>query len=183
MSEESLGERLVELADKIENRKVETAKPSGSQNPSNRSIWREVPASIVDLFKVIAIIVGVYLSVLSFTSTAQKEAATRLVEACQPLQGLRRDLYNNTMKVAEVLANSDEQAKKTQEYADAQKRFRELYVVELSMVEPGEVEAGMVQFAKVVDPDLIHLSDAQRAALNLAHSLRASYSAGCPTGQ
>jgi len=45
----------------------------------------------------------------------------------------------------------------------------------LSMVESGEVESKMVEFATVVDPTLTKLTDAQRAAYTLAHSLAASF--------
>jgi hypothetical protein len=62
-----------------------------------------------------------------------------------------------------------------EELQSARKRFRQLYLVELSMVESGRVESQMVEFAKVVDPALTKLTAAQKAAYDLAHGLADSF--------
>ena len=54
----------------------------------------------------------------------------------------------------------------------ARKRFRDLYVAELSMGEAKDVEAKMVALAKAVDPSLIPFTPAQNAAYDLSHALR-----------
>ncbi len=54
-------------------------------------------------------------------------------------------------------------------------RFRELYVAELSMVEPPQVESKMVQLARQIDPSLLNLNPAQKATYELAHALRDSF--------
>jgi hypothetical protein len=48
-------------------------------------------------------------------------------------------------------------------------------VAEFSMVESPDVEAKMVELAKQIDPTLVALNPAQRAALDLAHALRDSF--------
>ena len=60
------------------------------------------------------------------------------------------------------------------EVRKAKKRFRELYVAELSLAEGIGVEKGMVALAKAVDPDLLNLTPEQQAAYVLAHALRDS---------
>jgi hypothetical protein len=45
----------------------------------------------------------------------------------------------------------------------AKRRFRELYVAELTMVEDPDVARRMVDLAKAVDPELANLSAAQTA--------------------
>jgi len=57
----------------------------------------------------------------------------------------------------------------------AKRRFRELYVAELTMVEDRNVEGQMVALAQAVDPELANLTDAQKAALGLARALKAGY--------
>ena len=57
----------------------------------------------------------------------------------------------------------------------AKKRFRELYVAELSMVEAPEVEAKMVALANEIDPEVTNFTVAQAAAYQLAHALRDSF--------
>jgi len=111
--------------------------------------------------------------VLSFNATREKEAETRRIEAAKPFLELRQKTYLNALKVAAVLSNPETHT--PSEIADAKKRFRELYVSELSMVEARPVEAAMVGLAAATDPDLTKLTPAQQAALNLAHALRDSF--------
>jgi len=57
----------------------------------------------------------------------------------------------------------------------ARRRFRELYVAELTMVEDRDVEQRMVALAAAIDPDLRELSPGQRAAFELAKALSSGY--------
>jgi hypothetical protein len=79
------------------------------------------------------------------------------------------------VKAAAVLANPDTHT--PEELTAAKKRFRELYVSELSMVEAPEVESKMVALARQIDPELTTFTPAQQAAYDLAHALRASFTA------
>ena len=76
------------------------------------------------------------------------------------------------VQAAGVLSNSGDHT--SDEIANARKRFRELYVAELSLVEAKGVEASMVELAKVIDPELAQFTPEQAAAYNLAHALRNS---------
>ena len=62
--------------------------------------------------------------------------------------------------------------------AAAHRRFRELYVAELTMVESPEVAGKMVELAKKIDPGLVLLDAKQRAALDLAGALKKSFKDG-----
>lgn len=123
--------------------------------------------------QVLSVVVGVVISVLSFNSAREKEADARAIEAAKPLHELRRAIYLEAVKVAAVIATPDDHS--ADEVKKAKTRFRELYVAELSMVEAPGVEEKMVAFAKTVDPALLKLTPAQRAALDLSHALRDSY--------
>lgn len=140
---------------------------------------------LVSLVQLISIVSGVVLSVLSFNDAREKEAEARIkeaesrkIEAARPFDELRRNVYLEAVKTAAIIANPD--GRSVQEMAKAKRRFRELYVAELTMVEEIAVEEGMVNLATAVDPDLIKLTDAQTAALNLAKALRASYATTYP---
>ncbi|MEO8593625.1 MAG: hypothetical protein ABI759_09900 [Candidatus Solibacter sp.] len=130
--------------------------------------------------QVVSVVAGVVISVLSFNETAKKQAETRLheievrrFEAAKPFLELRQKLYIEALKAAAVITTPEERTKV--EVQTARRRFRELYVAELSMVEATEVEAKMVALANAVDPGLLDLNPAQKAALNLAHALRDSF--------
>jgi len=73
---------------------------------------------------------------------------------------------------AAVLANPKDHTAK--EIAIAKKRFSELYVAELSMVEAQTVEGNMKALAQAVDPSLENFTEGQLAAYHLAHALRDS---------
>ncbi|MFN2512782.1 MAG: hypothetical protein ABR568_15350 [Pyrinomonadaceae bacterium] len=134
------------------------------------------------LFKtvqVLSIVAGVVISVLSFNQARkqealaqQAEAGKQQLEAAKPFLELRQRVYLDAVKQAAILANPEVHSK--DEIETARKRFRELYVAELSMVEGASVEAEMVKLADEVDPDLRDLTPAQNAAYNLAHVLRNS---------
>ncbi|MVV49419.1 hypothetical protein EJA72_14400 [Pseudomonas sp. PB120] len=125
------------------------------------------------MVQVISVVAGVVISVLSFNSTRQHEAAARIIEAQKPLYDLRRTVYLETVKTAAILATPSDHT--TEEINNAMRRFRELYIAELSMVEDAGVATNMVNLAMKVDPSLVQLTQQQKAALNLAHALRDSY--------
>ena len=123
--------------------------------------------------QVISVVVGVVISVLSFNAAREKEAEARRLEAAKPFLQLRQDVYTEAVKAAAVLANPE--VNTPEELAAAKKRFRALYVTELSMVESPSVESSMVALAKVIDPPLASFTPAQKAAYDLSHSLRDTF--------
>lgn len=130
-------------------------------------------STVATFIQVVSVVVGVVISVRSFNYTKQKEAAAQQIEAAAPFLQLRQSLYLEAVKAAGILANPDTHT--AEELATAKKRFSELYVSELSMVEAPEVESKMVALAAKVDPELTHLSPAQSAAYDLAHALRDTF--------
>ena len=135
---------------------------------------------IASTVQVLSVVVGVVISVFSFNLTRQKEADARRFEAEKPLAELRRTIYLETAKTAAIIANPVDRP--ASDVAVAKRRFRELYVSELSMVETPDVAAKMVDLAGAVDPELRSLTPAQSAALALAHALKESYNNG-PAGK
>jgi len=135
------------------------------------------PKSPLEVFattvQVMSVVAGVVISVMSFNATREKEAEARELEAAKPFFTLRQNLYSEAVKAAGVLANPEVHSK--EEIANSRKRFRELYVAELTMVEAKEVEATMKAMAASVDPDLLKMTKAQIAAYNLAHALRDTF--------
>jgi hypothetical protein len=131
------------------------------------------------LIQVLAVVVGVTISVLSFNAARVSEAkareaegAKRQIEAAKPFLELRQRLYLEAVQAAGVLANPKNHTE--DETKKAKKRFCELYVAELSLVEGIGVAKGMVRLANVADPDLSDMTDEQEAAYELAHALRDS---------
>jgi hypothetical protein len=120
-----------------------------------------------------SVVIGVVISVLSFTSGQRAAANARIVEAMKPFQELRQKQYMEAVQAAAVLANPTTHT--NAERLNAARRFRDLYVAELSMVESFEVEARMKKLAAEVAPDLIPLDGPRRAAYCLAHALRLSF--------
>jgi len=129
--------------------------------------------ALLKTVQVLSVVVGVVVSVLSFNATREKEAEARRAEAMKPFLELRQELYMEAVKAAAVLANPETHTE--EETRNARKRFRELYVAELSMVESSVVEKQMIELARKIDPELTQLSAAQQAAYNLAHALRDSF--------
>ena len=123
--------------------------------------------------QVISVVAGVVISVLSFNTTRAKEAEARKIEAMKPFFEQRQKLYMEAVHAAAVLGNPDVHTNK--ELNAAKKRFRQLYVAELTMVESQGVEKNMVKLAGAVDPSLLDLTAGQQAAYDLAHSLRDSF--------
>ena len=130
----------------------------------------ELLASTVQVLSVVA---GVVISVLSFNATRLKEAEARALEADKPFVELRRSTYLEAVKTAAIMANPE--GRSPDDLAKAKRRFRELYVAELTMVEDQDVASRMVDLAKAVDPELADLSAAQIAALELARALKTGY--------
>ncbi|HEY2987226.1 MAG TPA: hypothetical protein VGL11_05845 [Candidatus Binatia bacterium] len=128
---------------------------------------------VLKTVQVLTVVVAAVISIWSFNATREKEAEARRAEAMKPLVELRQKLYVEAARAAAVLADPGVYSKN--EILSARKRFRQLYIVELSMVESGQVESQMVDFAKIVDPTLTKLTEAQRAAYNLAHGLASSF--------
>ena len=129
--------------------------------------------AVLKTVQLISVVVGVVISIWSFNETRNKEAEARRAEAMKPFVELRQKTYLDAAHAAAIMADPGSYSK--DELRNARKRFRQLYIVELSMVESGDVESKMVDFAKVADPTLTTLTKAQRAAYNLAHGLAASY--------
>jgi hypothetical protein len=129
--------------------------------------------SIAKTVQVFSVVLGVVVSVFSFNWTREKEAETRRIEASKPFLDLRQKLYMEAVKAAAILSTPD--GRTEEEMRGARRRYRELYVAELSMVESPEVERQMVELAKRIDPGLIPLNPAQQAAYDLAHALRNSF--------
>ena len=135
-----------------------------SQEPS-RNCWLTV--------QVLSVVAGVVISVLSFNDTRLKEAEARALEADRPFVELRRGTYLEAVKTAAIIANPD--GRSPDDLSKAKRRFRELYVAELTMVENPDVASKMVDLAEAVDPQLKELTAAQNAALKLAKALKADY--------
>lgn len=130
--------------------------------------------------QVISVVVGVVVSVLSFNGAREKdiqarmvEAETRRIEALAPFYQLRQERYVEISKVTAIL--SDQPLYDESEIVEAKKRFRALYISELSMVESGKVESSMAALAAFISPDLLSFSDSQRATYNLSHALADSF--------
>ena len=124
--------------------------------------------------QVVSVVVGVVISVFSFNATRIKEAEVRKIEAERPFKELQRSKYLEAIKVAAAIATPD--GRTEEEMIGHRRRFRELYIAELAMVEDPGVEEKMVALARAVDPELLNLNPAQTAALNLAHALSKTYS-------
>lgn len=123
--------------------------------------------------QVVSVVVGVVISALSFNQSRLREATAREIEAAKPFYTLRQKLYTEAIEAAGVLANP--QVHTEEEIAKSRKRFRELYIGELSMVEAHEVEAQMIALAKQIDPELLEMNEAQKATYDLAHALRDTF--------
>jgi hypothetical protein len=139
----------------------------------------DVIDSVSKTIQVLSVVVGVVISVFSFNDARRHEAVARKTEAeksqaeaAKPFIELRQKLYLEAVQAAAILANPDDHTK--EETTKARKRFRELYVAELSLVEARSVEQHMRDLARVIEPKLIPMSEAQREVYDLAHALRDS---------
>lgn len=128
---------------------------------------------ISELVGVVSVVVGVVISIKSFNGTRKKEAEAQHAEALKPFRELRQKCYLDTVHMAAILSNQKLYLK--DEILAAKKRFRELYVAELSMVESNQVARSMMDFAKKIDPELLMFTPEQEEAYKLAHKLRDSF--------
>ena len=148
---------------------AQTASPPSEVNDSKTAFTVDRVAQTI---QVVSVAVGVVISVLSFTNAQLKDAKVRKAEAAKPFLDLRQRLYLEAVQAAAVLSNPEDHT--SDEITTARKRFRQLYVAELSLVEAQGVEASMVELAKIIDPELVPLNSERQAAYNLAHALRNS---------
>jgi len=130
--------------------------------------------------QVLSVVVGVVISIWSLTAAQKSEAEARVKEAearklelAKPFLELRQNFYLEAVRTAALLANPETETEA--DLAAAKKRFRELYVAELSMVECPSVEGAMVRLAQTIDKDLTNFTPAQSAAYDLAHKLRDTF--------
>ncbi|WBM73024.1 hypothetical protein OH773_21930 (plasmid) [Buttiauxella sp. WJP83] len=135
---------------------------------------------VMSTIQVLSVVAGVILSVLKYTDALNKETEVRLkeasdraIEANRPFIELRRIVYLEAVKTAAIIAIPE--GRSTDELNKAKRRFQELYIAELSMVEDDNVARSMVALAQNVDPELINLTPAQNSALKLAHALKCGY--------
>ena len=127
---------------------------------------------LAQTIQVVSVAVGVVISVLSFTNAQLKDAKVRRAEAAKPFLDLRQRLYLEAVQTAAVLSNPEDHT--PNEITTARKRFRQLYVAELSLVEAQDVEDSMEELAKIIDPELEPFNPERKAAYDLAHALRNS---------
>jgi len=135
--------------------------------------WDKTLETMGKTVQVMGVVAGLVISFLSFNQTREREAETRRLELQKPILELRQKLYLEAIKSIGVLSNPGDHTKK--ELQDADRRFHELYVAELSMVEAPEVEHAMVELAKTIDPHFATLTPGQLAAYNASHAFRDSF--------
>jgi len=123
--------------------------------------------------QVVSVAIGVVISVLSFNTAREREADAQRVAAAKPFLELRQTVYTDAVKQAGILSNPEVFTE--EEVAMAKKRFRALYVAELSMVEAPEVAQAMIDLAELIDPPLRTFTPAQKAAYELSQALGESY--------
>ena len=158
--------------------------------------WAKLTETLSVLAGVVVSVVGVVISVESFNEARKQEAYARQKESdtrnlelqkyndrerrdaaagdgvLEPFLELRQKRYMETVTAAAVLANPKEHTE--EEKTAARKRFKDLYVAELTMVESKDVEDAMTKFGRAIDPELENFSPVQDEAYSLAHTLRDS---------
>jgi hypothetical protein len=130
---------------------AQTASPPNLANGDKTPPKVEVDG-LPQAIQVLSVSVGVVISVLSFTYAQLKDVKIRRSEAAKPFLDLRQRLYLEAVQAAAVLSNPEDHT--SDEIANARKRFRQLYVAELSLVEAQGVETSMEELAKIIDPEL-----------------------------
>jgi hypothetical protein len=126
---------------------------------------------LTDAVKAIGVGVAWWWTWKKYCETKDKESEARYAEATKPFRELREKRYLEVVHIAAVLSDKESGLYAEDEIAAAKRRFRELYVAELSMVESEQLESTMVKFAKKFVPELASLTPAQKEALELAHTL------------
>jgi hypothetical protein len=127
------------------------------------------------LVEILSVVIGVVISVWKIADAHKSSAEARKLESAKPFLDLRQRLYMEALKTAATLASPE--GRPTGDIEAAKRRFRELYISELTMVEAPNVESSMVALAQEIDPDLLKLNAAQKAAYQLAHALRDTFTA------
>ena len=151
-----------------------------AETPTSADIWHKRAQTI-------GIFVSILGSTIAYCVTWAKEiearkaaetatATARKIEARRPFLDLRQQRYVEIGQVVATLVASPPSDPENETIRKARQRFRELYIIELSMVESPVVEAEMKALAKQIDPTLVELDRSQRRALDLAHALRDSFS-------
>lgn len=129
--------------------------------------------SWLKLAQTVSIVVGVVFSVMSIFAARERESLARQTEAQATLIKLRQERYVDVGKTVAKLMSRDIES---EEYMHAKDRFREFYIVELTMVESPEVAAKMVELATAVDPTLLAPDPKKDKAIALAKALQKSFS-------
>lgn len=159
-----------------------------SESPTSADQWLKIAQTV-------AIVAGIVGSVWSYNASREreanlrndrereqleakeKEAQTLRIQVRQPFLKLRQERYEEVSQVVAKLANHP---RESEEFKKAYSRFKELYVVELSMVESPEVEAAMKRFADALKKagekpeEITNFGPVQNAAYLLSHDLRDS---------
>jgi hypothetical protein len=117
-------------------------------------------------------ILAILVTILVYYLARKADADARRIEAAKAFLDLQQSRYTEALALAAILSNPETHT--DDEFTKARKRFHELYVAELSMVEAPMVESKMVSLAAQVDPELLKMTEAQKAAFELAHALRDS---------
>jgi hypothetical protein len=128
---------------------------------------------LTDVVKAIGVIAAGVWTLNKYLEAKDKETKARHAEAMRPFLELRQKCYLETVHTAAILSNH--KLYSADEILAAKKRFCELYVAELSMVEPRGVETKMRELAEKIAPELVPLNSEQEEAYNLAHVLRDSF--------
>ncbi|MFO0941762.1 MAG: hypothetical protein U0930_13480 [Pirellulales bacterium] len=144
-----------------------------TEAPSRIDAWSK-------LIQALSVIIGVAVSVVTYYSAREKEALARQIEAQAPFLKLRQERY---VEIGQVVATLVSHEPQTKEYASALTRFRELYIIQLTMVESPEVASKMVELAHEIDPSLLNLKKSERIALGLAGALQRSFCGDLGMGQ
>jgi hypothetical protein len=127
---------------------------------------------LADVVKVTGVGVAWWWTWKQYWEAKEKDREVRYAEAMRPFRELREKRYLEVVHVTAVLSSADTGLYPKEEIAAAKRRFCELYVAELSMVESEQLESTMVKFAEQFVPELVSFTPAQKEAFKLAHKLR-----------
>lgn len=125
--------------------------------------------NITSAASVIAVVVGVCVSVANYRAAKEKEAESRKYEATKPFLELRQKMCLDALENASILASG--KLHNEEEVKNARKRFYELYWGVIALVEDTAVEKKMVAFVNAEQSTGVPL---EIPTLNLAHAIRQS---------